>query len=303
MSNPLAFLPLALAAANGAIDGLESRRLVAAGVALLQRTGPLVRTLHGHRAALLLAAGPQYLVALAASDGRGAFLVDPNEPAAALAHELERARVSAVFTTRGLEGRLPDDMPRVLLDDAPTRATWKEGTDTRDIDLSVHEGLHLEGEVDVEGATEEVVIFRAGSRHAEAPQHSLSHRELLAAARAAAQSARLGRRDHTLTLLPFSRRFGFVMGMVAPLVSGGRVSCARNADPGEVVMRLEQDGVSVMVAGAVSYEAITQHLAQRGRPLDAPVLQRCVVDDASVDAPLQARWLALTGVAIAPGDA
>lgn len=302
MTDPLAFLPLALAAANGAIDGFESRRLVAAGVALLQRTGPLVRTLHGHRAALLLPACPQFLVALAASDGRAALLLDPNDSNDAIAHELERARVAAVFTTRALAGRLPEKMPRVLLDEAPSRATWRHGTDARDIDLTLHEGLRLEGEIDAEGAPEEVIVLHHRSTEGNVPERALTHRELLSAARAAAQSARLGRRDHTLTLLPFSSRLGLVEGLVAPLIAGGRLSTAPAADPGEIATRLEQDGVSVLVAGADSYVAIVQHLALHGRTLDAPVLQRCIVDDASIDASLQARWHALTGVEITRGD-
>lgn len=302
MSDPLSFLPLALAAANGAIDGSDSRSLVAAGVALLQRTGSLVRALHGHRSAVLLPPGPPCLVALAASDGRGALLLDPRDPTDQIARQLRSGRVGAVFTTREAEQRLPADIPRVLLDDAPTVATWREGGSTRVIDMSLHEGLRLEGEVDVEGALEEVVLLDDPTRPSGNAGSALTHRDLLAAARSAARSVRLGSRDHTLTLVPISSRLGLVQGMVAPLLAGGRVSTAADADPRHIVARLEQGGVSVLVAGAESFAAIAGHLEAAGHVLDAPVLQHCLTHDAAsdptTDASWQARWLAVTGVAI-----
>jgi len=206
--------------------------------------------------------------------------------------------VAAVFTVRELEERLPVDMARVILDEAPTRATWRHGALARDIDLFLHDGLRLEGEAGVEGAAEEVVVLGRGAIDGDVTAGALTHRELMAAARSAAQSARLGTRDHTLTLVPFSSRLGLVQGLAAPLLAGGRVRTALHAAPDDIVARLEQEGISVLVAGADSYLAVAEHLALRGGVLDAPVLQRCFTHDASIDAPLQARWLALTGVAI-----
>ena len=82
MSDPLALLPLALAAGGGRIgavggDAFEAGQLVAAGLTLLQRSAPLVRALSGKRSAILLPTSPHYLTALAASEGRGAVLVNP----------------------------------------------------------------------------------------------------------------------------------------------------------------------------------------------------------------------------------
>ena len=79
MSDPLALLPLALAAGGGRIgaaagDILDAQQLVAAGLTLLQRSAPLVRALSGKRSAILLPTSPQFLTALAASEGRGAVL-------------------------------------------------------------------------------------------------------------------------------------------------------------------------------------------------------------------------------------
>jgi hypothetical protein len=80
LTDPLALLPLALAAGGGRIgqagadatDDSEAQQLVAAGLTLLQRSAPLVRALSGRRSAILLPTSPAYLTALAASEGRGA---------------------------------------------------------------------------------------------------------------------------------------------------------------------------------------------------------------------------------------
>ena len=77
MSNPFSLLPLNLAAHGGSVDDVPVQQLVAAGLTLLQRSAPLVRALHGRRAAILLPTSPAFLVALGASEGRGAVLVNP----------------------------------------------------------------------------------------------------------------------------------------------------------------------------------------------------------------------------------
>src|SRR3954470_13331263 len=125
MSDPLALLPLALAAGNGRIRAAgsdteyESQQLVAAGLTLLQRSAPLVRALAGRRAAILLPTSPQFLVALAAGEGRGAVLGNPLAAVSEVAFQLGDANVGAVFTNAALAPRVPEHVARVLLDDAP----------------------------------------------------------------------------------------------------------------------------------------------------------------------------------------
>src|SRR3954463_14178406 len=99
MSNPLALLPLALAARGGQVDQYEAQQLVAAGLTLLQRSAPLVRALSGKRSAILLPTSPHFLVALAASEGRGAVLINPLAAPAEIDFQLRDAGVGAVFTT------------------------------------------------------------------------------------------------------------------------------------------------------------------------------------------------------------
>ncbi|MEP7381646.1 MAG: AMP-binding protein [Gemmatimonadota bacterium] len=302
MSDPLSFLPLALAGANGAIDGFDCRQLVASGVALLQRAAPLVRALHGRRAAILLPASPQFLIALSASAGRSALLLDPELDSASIGAALRSANVGAVFTVGRLGSRLPVDVPQVLLDESPSRAEWRGRGDSRVIDLSLHAGLQLEGDPEVEGADEDVVSL-PGSAFAPAfPSRDLRHRDLMSCARATARSGRLGPRDHALTLTSACNEFGLVVGILAPLLGGGRVSTGRREEIGALVDRVEGEGVSTIVAEPSTYAAIADALDRRARPLDAPVLQHCIAGGCTVDPALAARWLTVSPVPLVQGD-
>lgn len=303
MSDPLSYLPLALAGANGVLDGIDIRRLIAAGVALLQRTAPLVRALHGRRSALLIPGGPSFFVALAASEGRGALLLDPRAGSSELAESLGSGGVGAAFTVSALEHRLPAALPRVLLDDVPARATWRIGEESRTIELAIHDGLHLEGEDDVAGADEEVLVASRGDAAGDALGTPITHRRLLACARATARGAKLAARDHTLALAPYARLFGLVTGAIAPLLAGGRVTTGNAFTPAQSLRALEQDGVSMLVGAPVQFAALLDELARRGHPLDAPVLKRCVAGGAPLDASLRARWYDRVGVVLAQGDA
>lgn len=302
MSDPLSYLPLAIAGANGVLDDVEARRLVAAGVALLQRTAPVVRALHGRRSAILLDGGAQLVVALAASEGRSALLLDPSGPADERNQALTSSTVGVAFTVRALEPLLPRSLPRVLLDEAPARAVWQHGDEARTVDLTMHAGLHLEGEDDAAGADEDVLVAAAGDPATAALGNPLTHRRVLACGRATARSARLAARDHTLTMAPTTRLFGLVVGVVAPLLAGGRVTSAQAMAPGEVVQRLEGEGVSMLVAAPRDFAAILDELRRRGRALDAPLLQHCVAGGFSLDGALPARWYHEVGVHLIRGD-
>src|SRR5919107_6128601 len=107
MTDPLALLPLALAAGGGRVDQYEAQQLVAAGLTLLQRSATLVRALSGRRSAVLLPTSPAFVTALAASEGRGAVLVNPLAARAEIADQLADAGVGAVFTTSAFATRLP----------------------------------------------------------------------------------------------------------------------------------------------------------------------------------------------------
>ncbi|MDB4908693.1 MAG: hypothetical protein JWO05_3477 [Gemmatimonadetes bacterium] len=205
MRDPLSLLPYSLAAGGGSIDELEVQQLVAAGLTLLQRSAPLVRALARHRSAILLPAGAAYITALAASEGRGALLLDPASSAESIANHLRDANASVAFTIASLAHRLPPGTPHVLLDASPRSARVIIGEVTADVDLGSHFGLTLEGDPDAEGADEECVLMFEDSRLVR-----LTHRDVLAEARSA-------QHDHASSEQWFTHH-GFIAAM-APLVS------------------------------------------------------------------------------------
>lgn len=302
MSDPLAYLPLALAGANGTVNGVPVRRLVAAGVALLQRSAPLVRALHGHRSAIFLPNSPQVLVALAASEGRAACLLAETLTDEEVAHRIGSDDAAVVFTISSLAHRLPTTVARVLLDEAPERAVWLSRDDSRTLDLALHGGLRLEGEAEVEGADEEVLVAGADDALGTALGRPITHRRLMACARATVARERLAARDHTLALFPYAHLFGLIVGGIAPLLAGGHVTAHDGLAPSDAIARLEGEGVSTLVATPSTFAALLEALAQRGRALDAPVLQRCFAGGEALDGALARRWYHETGVLLHRGD-
>ena len=214
---------LRLAAGGGSVDGSSTAPLVAAGFALLQRSATLVRALAGRRAAILLPPSAQFVVALAASDGRGALLVDPTAAAEEIAFELRDAGVGAVFTVASLSARLPAGTLHVLLDQAPSSATVVDsvGASVR-VDLGSHFGLSLEGESDVPGRDEEcLVVYEADAAGGKRPVR-ITHRELLAHPHAHLhEHLHAHLRAH---LLPQSRSIPMIDDLIGPLLSGARVT-------------------------------------------------------------------------------
>lgn len=225
MSDPLALLPLALAAGGGRLNRIDASRAVAAGFTLLQRCAPLVRALAGKRAAAVLPAAPAFLCALAASDGRGLCWCDPDMSPDELGACGARHGVGAVFTMQAFAAMcrqaLGADVPLVLLDDAPAHAVVHAGDRQMVVDLGSHFGLPLEGQRDAEGRDEECLLI--GER-------IVTHRDLLSDARAFGAAAGLTPVDRTMTVMPTADLDRFVAGVIAPLLYGGEVFVTRSED-------------------------------------------------------------------------
>lgn len=302
MSDPWSHLSLALAAANGQIDSAASRRLVSAGVALLQHCAPLVRALHGRRSAILLPFSPAFVVALAASEGREGVLLDSRASAVEIDRGLHDGNVGAVFTVSALEDRVPAAVPRILLDAAPRSATWRVGSSVRDIDLSLHDGLPLEGERGAVGVDEACLRLAPNDPASAAFGGVATHRQLMTCARSTALAARLSPRDNTLSAMSAPSLFSVVVGGLAPLLASGRVTTVTNEDPATVIERIEREGVSMVVAPPSLYASLLDAIDRRGRRLDAPILQRCIAGMGVADQSLRTRWLSATGVALRQGD-
>jgi hypothetical protein len=214
--DPLALLPYALAAGGGRVGSYETATLVAAGLTLLQRSAPLVRALSGRRAGLLLRSGPEWVVALAASEGRGAVVLDPLANREEMVTHITTHGIGAVFTTTTLAERLPADIPIVLLDEAPARARIVLGDRDATVDLGSHFGLDLAGDTTVQGAEEECLVYAAqGTVH--------THRQLLTEARRDMERHQFTPVDRTVTLVPLSTPGTLSGGLIAPLLAGGFV--------------------------------------------------------------------------------
>ncbi len=236
MSDPLSLLPFALAARLGHLDGQAVAPLVSAGVTLLQRAAPLVRALSGGRSAVLLTQPPLLLVALAASDGREAVLLDPGARPDALRFQLEVTGARAVFTTAAfvpllerawgmpdLAGGAAGSRPvLVLLDDAPRQARVLLPERTMIVDLGSHHGLALEGDREAEGRDEPCVLCWSDSRESALETATrLSHRDVLQRCRTLAVAAPRTGGEAFHPTRPMHTPEGFLAAL-APLLAGAR---------------------------------------------------------------------------------
>ena len=306
MSNPLALLPLALAAgggrmaAAGADEVHAAQQLVAAGITLLQRSAPLVRALSGRRGAILLPTSPAFLTALAACDGRGAVLINPLAAPAEIAFQCADANVGAIFTTRAFAPRLPHGMTTVLLDEAPRRATVLAPDRTSEVDLGTHHGLLLEGERDVDGRDEEAAIVYTSAMEGTPRGAILTHRNLLANARSTIEALGTTADDHVLALLPFAHLFGLTVTASAPLLVGGRVTTMERFHPVKAIDLLA-GGVTLVVGVPAVFHALLSAVSRRGVDLRSSALRLCICGGAVLPVELQDRWAEATGVELRQG--
>ena len=301
MSDPLGLFPIAIAAGGGHVDGFESQQLVAAGLTLLQRSAPLVRALQRRRAALLLPTSPAFMTALAASEGRGAVLINPLASSFEVAHQLHDADVGAVFTTSELADRVPAGVATVLLDDAPSTARVLVDGVSRVVDLGSHVGLTLEGETGAPGSHEEAAVVYTSALAGVPLGARLSHANLLSNARATIEAGRMDRSVHALAVLPFAHLFGLVVSGAASLIAGGRVTTMARFHPARVLELLESAGISHLIAVPSVFATVALLAERRGTPIDAGALRLCICGGAPLSVDLQDRWFQLTGVELRQG--
>jgi long-chain acyl-CoA synthetase len=300
MSNPLALLPLAIAAGGGTVDGFEAQQLVAAGLTLLQRSAPLVRALAGRRSAIHLPTSPAFLTALAASEGHGAVLVNPLAAPAEIAHQCADARVGAVFTIALFADRVPEGLVRVLLDDAPRTATVLAGNTAREVDLGAHFGLDLVGSTDEPGRDEDAAIVYTSAMRGTPLGAILSHRNLIANGRGTVEAGQFTPMDHTLALLPWSHLFGLTVTASAPLFAGGRVTTMGRFNPIKGAELLAAGDVTAVVGVPAVFHALVQALERREAP-PRGALRLAICGGAVLPESLQDRWVELTGVELRQG--
>ncbi len=300
MTDPLALLPLALAGGGGRLNEYDAPQLVAAGLTLLQRSAPLVRALAGRRAAILLPPSPAFLVALAASEGRGAVLINPLAAPREIAFQCQDADVGAILTIASLADRLPAPLPIVLLDDAPRAAQVVAGGESKSVDLGSHHGLAIEGERDVAGRDEEAAIVYTSAMRGVPLGAVLTHRNLLANARATVEAVANTADDHVLALLPLAHLFGLVVAGAAPLLTGARVTTMARFHPARAV-ELLRGGITELVGVPSVFQALLRVLRHEGATLAGGALRVCVCGGAELPVELQERWFLATGVELRQG--
>jgi long-chain acyl-CoA synthetase len=308
MLDPLSLLPLSLAAHGGRVDEFEVQQLVAAGLTLLQRSAPLVRALAGKRSAILLPTSPQFFVALAASEGRGAVLVSPLAAPYEIAHQVADAGVGAVFTNAALAAALPPDLPRVLLDDAPRRATVVANGTAREIDLGSHVGLSLEGDPDAPGSDEEATIVYTSAMAGVPLGAILTHRNLLTNARSTMAATANSSGDRVLALLPFSHLFGLTVTASAPLLAGGTIVTMPRFNPARAAELLTSGQITEVVGVPSVFRSLLTALtaltalARRVGARDAQRnLRLCICGGAPLSVRLQEQWFDATGSELRQG--
>ncbi|HVX38791.1 MAG TPA: AMP-binding protein [Gemmatimonadaceae bacterium] len=300
MLEPFSLLPLALAATGGHVDDYEAQQLIAAGLTLLQRSAPLVRTLAGKRAAILLPTSPAFYTALAASEGRGAVLINPLAAPLEIAYQLADAGVGAVFTNSSLASAVPPNVPRVLLDDAPRSARVVVGGAVRDVDLGSHVGLTIEGDSSATGSDEEAAVVYTSAMQGIPLGAILSHRNLLANARATVQAAENTPGDTVLALLPFAHLFGFTVTGNAPLLAGARVRTMPRFNPARAAELLASGEITQVVGVPTVYRALLAALERRDSArLDG--VRLCICGGSPLEMALQDRWFDRTGVELRQG--
>jgi long-chain acyl-CoA synthetase len=278
------------------------QQLIAAGVTLLQRSAPLVRALSGRRSAILLPTSPSFLVALAASEGRGAVLVNPLASAREIAHQLSDANVGAVFTNAELAERVAANIVRVLLDDAPRTASVLAQGGSRDVDLGSHLGLSLEGDTTAPGRDEEAAIIYTSAMAGQPLGAVLTHHNLIVNARSTIAAAAITSDERALALLPLSHLFGLTVTGSTPLLAGGRVFTMARFNPARAIDRIVDDRITLLVGVPAVFQALLAAIERRARQRDGlESLRVCMCGGAALPTELQDRWFDTTGVELRQG--
>ena len=301
MTAPTALLPIAASANGGTIDGLPAAQLVAAGFTLLQRSAPLVRALRRKRSAILLPTSPQFLIALAASDGRGAVLINPLASTAEVAYQCADADVCAVFTVLALAPRVPAGLVVVLLDDAPRTAHVVADGATQTVDLGTHFAMEIEFDADAEGRDEECAIVYTSAMAGQPLGARLTHRNLIANARQTVVAAENTKSDNCLAVLPFSHLFGLTVTAMAPLLAGAKVTTMARFNPIAAVDILRSDGITEFVGVPAVFATMLTAIERTGGTLGSDSLRLCISGGAELPRDLQDKWFDVTGVELRQG--
>lgn len=217
-----------------------------------------------------------------------------------LAYQIADADIGAVLTISPLAGRLPPDVPRVLLDDAPRTATVIVGGASRTVDLGSHYALELEGDADAPGRPEEAAIVYTSAMFGRPLGAILTHRGLLTSARGTIDVAGITADDRVLAALPYSHLFGLVATAISPLLAGARVTTVQRFRASSAIDLLE-GGITMFVGVPAMFIALLSAIERRGTSFRSGTLRLCISGGAPLDAAVQDRWLETTGIELRQG--
>jgi acyl-CoA synthetase (AMP-forming)/AMP-acid ligase II len=286
-----------MAAGGGSIDGSDIRQLVAAGVTMLQRCAPLVRALAGGRGALLLARSSDHLVAMAACEGHGAVLLDPEWSAERVREAIEISGARVVFTRASHVPMLPAGVALVSLDELPGHVLFSHGSVQRRIDVGSHFGLTIEGE-ESEGSDEDAVIELTTGANGVTEPRRYTHRSLLAAARAVVLDAGLGEADVVSSLVPLHEAAGLTGGLIAPALAGARILSVERSRVRDAARAIEASGGTVLIADARGIEEMARALVSDDTTWANGPLRTAVAVGPPLDAATAELWQRATGAAL-----
>lgn len=297
MPPPLSLISLAMAAGGGTVNGIEVRQLVAAGVTMLQRCAPLVRTLAGARGALLLGSASDSVVALAACEGHGAVLLDPAWSAERIGAALEASGARVVFTRAEYAAGVPSGVALLSLDELPGHVRFSHGAMERRIDVGSHFGLTIEGEAS-EGSDEIAVVEIATDANGASEPRACTHRALLSAARAVALGVAIRENDVVSCLASLHDAAGIAAGLVAPAIAGARTLTMDGSNIQATIRALHAGGCTVIVSDARCIESIAHELIREGDSRTLAPLRAAVVVGQSPPAESAELWERATGATL-----
>jgi long-chain acyl-CoA synthetase len=202
------------------------------------------------------------------------FLAPPE-----LAAILDHAGVDTVITAESCAGRLPPGGAKLLLIEK-LLAAGPPGKPARkkEEDLAV-------------------ILYTSGST-GEPKGVCLTHGNLLANARGAAEAAGFCAEDHVLGALPPFHTFALTTTIIAPLLTGASVVTMARFSP-EAALDLAAEGVSVILGVPSMYRLMAR--AQRARPRKLPRLRLVIAGGERLPPAVGEEFAAAFGVALCEG--
>jgi long-chain acyl-CoA synthetase len=265
---------------------------------LSRRTSALASSLpeldpNAARYGLLLANTEWFPIALYAvfRAGGSAVLLNPVNSRRENAEQIADASVSAVLTTTRLQGLLPDDVYRVVLDE--------EGGLDRVAEPTLIEPRVSAGRFERIGPSSEAVVIFTAAMRGRARGARLTHRNLASNLLATIEAKQLRPTDRVLAVLPFAHAFGLTVCLNASLAAGATVLPVERFQPAAVLDLIGGAGATVLAGVPAMFRALVVTAERVGVPAHHLRVTLCGGAPMSLD--LARRWQELFGIPLRQG--